>query len=224
MNPPEQNLSLYDLAMVAHAGLNWSSTAGLEFLALGIPVIGMEASPVQAYPGEINFELAPEEPSSLASAVRRAIDSGWSEDFMRAALRHVAFLAHRDVIPVEGPDSTFDRGRFEPLRALAARLPIRARITLKALTASGLRAPRAANPTARPAQRSEVPTPPTAVSERSEWLALLDEWIHWRTAPTDSSDATENIVIQQFAAHVVSRLAPWDDSEGAVAGLRYGVN
>jgi hypothetical protein len=220
VNTPEQSLSLYELAMIAHAGLNWSSSAGLEFLALGIPVIGMKDSQVQAYPVELNFELASEEPSSLASALRRAIESGWSEDLMRAALRYIAAITHRAVIPIVLPESTSVRSRLDPLRALAARLPAPARSAITALASSVRRASRAASPIARPTQRNEVPAPLTAAAEHSQWLALLEEWTTWGTAPADSSDVTENMVIRQFAAHVASRLAPWDGSEGAVAGLR----
>jgi hypothetical protein len=55
LNVPDQGLSLYSVAMVADAGLNWSSTAGLEFLLLGIPVIGLREAPSGRLPTQPGF-------------------------------------------------------------------------------------------------------------------------------------------------------------------------
>ncbi len=54
VNWPEDKISLYELALITDCALNHTSSAGLEFLALGIPVIQHDPDALYAYPSQFN--------------------------------------------------------------------------------------------------------------------------------------------------------------------------
>lgn len=215
LNTSEQGLSLYDVAMIADAGLNWSSTVGLELLALGVPVVGVSDAPVEVYPLDLSYTMAPGTVEAIALALRAAIDGGWSLEHMRGAARFIASTVGRTVIPVRlaepGPPPTSHR----LARALSRRLPAALRIRLspvwQTLTAF-------AAPTGSLRQLASMDSEsPIEVGNRG-WMELIDDWLEWSRIP-DSDAASEDQVLSDFAAHVVERLAPWDGSEGALRGL-----
>ena len=57
INSPSDGIGLYDVARIADFGINHASSAGLEFLALGIPVIHYDPPRLNAYPPGIGFQV-----------------------------------------------------------------------------------------------------------------------------------------------------------------------
>ncbi len=98
VNWPEESLGLYDLMAVAAAALNHRSTAGLEFLLMGLPVALFDPDTLNAYPPEL-CELAPvADASGLRIAVTEALDQGWRYENMRDAFRWSATWLWRSVV------------------------------------------------------------------------------------------------------------------------------
>lgn len=219
VNSPEQEVSLYELAMIADAGLNWSSTAGLEFLMLGIPVVGVLETPVSAYPPDLNYEHVAGNVTLLSKALQEAVGSDWSVDTMRAAARWVIGISSRTVVPVSLGASAPDPAPTMPHKAFA-RLPGGLRRVLRPL-AVRVRAIIARRVVT---DRSDVPTnradrPDAIAVEGRTWEDLLDSWVGWSEIPPNASPQTEEDVLRGLAAHLVERLAPWDGTEGSVRGL-----
>lgn len=224
LNSPEQEVSLYELAMIADVGLNWSSSAGLEFLMLGIPVVGVLETPVSAYPPDLNFEQVAGDVTLLSKALREAVGSDWSVDTMRAAARWVIGISSRTVVPVSLGASAPDPAPTMPHKAFA-RLPGGLRRVLRPL-AVRVRAIIARRVVT---DRSDVPTnradrPDAIAVEGRTWEDLLDSWVDWSEVPPIASPQTEEDVLRGLAAHLVERLAPWDGTEGAVRGLHQFAN
>ena len=55
INSPDDGIGLYDVARIANIGINHASSAGLEFLALGIPVIHYDPPRLNAYPPQLGL-------------------------------------------------------------------------------------------------------------------------------------------------------------------------
>lgn len=73
VNHPGDGVGLYDAMRIASCGINQSSSAALEFLALGIPVVHYDAPRANAYPPRsFGYVVPRHDPLSLASAVRAA--------------------------------------------------------------------------------------------------------------------------------------------------------
>lgn len=216
LNTPDQGLSLHDVAMIADAGLNWSSTAGLELLALGIPVVGMADAPVAAYPPYLNFKMAASTVQDISDSLHEAIDTGWSLAHMRLAARYVASLVERTVISVNVAESDATTLLERRVRSLVSYFPSPLRRTLAPLRQ--ILAPLVTPSKSLGQPVSPDPGSPIEVGDRN-WAEVLSCWVEWRQIPDPEADA-EDLVLRGFAAHVVDRLAPWDGSEGAIGGLR----
>lgn len=216
LNTPDQELSLHDVAMIAHAGLNWSSTAGLELLALGIPVVGMSDAPVAAYPSYLNFKMAASTVRDISGSLREAIDTGWSPVQMRLGARYVVSSVNRTVIPIDVAQPNAPRAprRLASFLRGSVAAPVRRTLTPLRQFLTSL------------STHSESLGQPVSLGRGSsieaggrDWAELIDDWVEWRRIPEGGAD-TEDLVLRGFAAHVVDRLAPWDGSEGAIGGLR----
>lgn len=218
LNTPDQGLSLHDVAMIADAGLNWSSSAGFELLALGIPVIGMSDVIGQINPADLNIATAPGTVEGITDSLTVALDSGWSLETMRGAARYVASVVERTVVPVRVSSPVVASTSNRWARGLAQRLPNALRVRLSPLK-------RAVKALSAPTKRSLQVTPsdesPIDVDDLG-WEELIDRWLEWCDTP-QSVAAEEDQVLKDFAAHVVERLAPWDGSEGALRGLHHFV-
>lgn len=55
VNWPEDNISLHDIIKITNLGLNATSTAGLELLMFGVPVVLHNSEGLFAYPREFNY-------------------------------------------------------------------------------------------------------------------------------------------------------------------------
>lgn len=223
VNSPEQEVGLYELAMIADVGLTWSSTAGLEFLILGIPVIGMLETPASAYPLDLNSNNVLSDVTVLSDAVRAAARSDWSDDTMRAAARWVASTCSRTVVPVWG-DSKPSNPSPTSLRKVYSRLPAWLRGILHPHLLR-VRRVRAFFLVRADSNKFRVLTNESAGSEAITvdgltWADLLEKWINWSEVPIDASPQSEDAVLRGLAVHFIARLEPWDGTEGAVRGLR----
>ncbi len=74
VNWPNQEISLYDLATVSACVLNHTSSAGLEMLALGLPVVQHDPEGLYAYPSFLN--LTPSSTEEYVKAIISAANSG----------------------------------------------------------------------------------------------------------------------------------------------------
>ena len=74
VNWPNQGISLYDLATISDCVLNHTSSAGLEMLALGLPVVQHDPEGLYAYPSYLN--LTPKSLEEYVNAISSAANSG----------------------------------------------------------------------------------------------------------------------------------------------------
>lgn len=103
VNAPGDGVSLYDLIGISSAAINQSSSSGLEFLALGLPVVSFDPVRQNAYPPEFGICVDRDDEQGLADAVRTAVASGaelqrsvmafrWLATIQLRALLHLADL------------------------------------------------------------------------------------------------------------------------------------
>jgi hypothetical protein len=76
VNYPSDNISLHDLIKITDVGLNSTSTAGLELLLFGIPVIVYDSGQLFSYPIELNIIANSKEEIKLQ--IYKHINSGSS--------------------------------------------------------------------------------------------------------------------------------------------------
>lgn len=105
LNVPGDGIGLYDTARIASVGLNHASSAGLEFLLLGIPVVHYDPPRLNAYPPEFGSGVRRLDEQALADSLRQSIAEGWSIELSRRAYRWIATnllraLVHRN--PLHG--------------------------------------------------------------------------------------------------------------------------
>jgi hypothetical protein len=100
INGPGDGISLYDLIGIASAALNQSSSSGLEYLSLGLPVVSYDPVRQNAYPPEFGPCVDRFDPRSLADAVRGAVATGRSADHSVNAFRWYATALLRDQLPL----------------------------------------------------------------------------------------------------------------------------
>lgn len=102
-NIPSDEVSLYDLAEIADVVLNGTSTAGIELMALGLPVVIFDSDKLFSYPREFNY--VGESLDDYEKAILKASEDGWSLKNSVNAFRYrsflfnVATLSLRDIVP-----------------------------------------------------------------------------------------------------------------------------
>lgn len=107
VNVGEDRLSLYDVMLVADAALNQSSSAGLEFLTLGLPVVQYDPSRLGAYSRDFALLVERHDPEQFASAVRTALAQGWSLENSRRAFRWYAAVLLRALLHLSDVESSY---------------------------------------------------------------------------------------------------------------------
>lgn len=90
LNLPGDHLSLANILQISDVVLGSTSSAGVEALAYGLPVVTHNASRLFAFPAEIG--LLVKSPDEYVSAIEAAISSGWSIEYVRNAIRWMNFL------------------------------------------------------------------------------------------------------------------------------------
>lgn len=176
VNAPGDGISLYDLARIAAAAVNQSSSSGLELMVLGLPVVSFDPVRQNAYPPQLGPCVERDRPQDLAPTVRAAVAAGRSLDRSIAAFRWYATVTLRDLLLLEdvapadrgpGPDPALqphpapDLGSGR-LAALARRI-----------VPDDLRE-RGARMLARRARAGDLPEPAQDAGWRAEWLDRLD--------------------------------------------------
>jgi hypothetical protein len=89
-NLPSDDTSLYDLAEITDVVLNGTSTAGIELMALGLPVVVFDSDKLFSYPGEFNY--TGETHDDYERAIQKAAEDGWSLKNSINAFRYRSFL------------------------------------------------------------------------------------------------------------------------------------
>lgn len=91
VNWPEDSISLHDLAKITDLCLNGTSTAGLEMLLFGIPVVIYDPLQFYAYPSELNVSCDSVE--DYWRKIDEALAQGRSAQNVIRAFRWIAFLS-----------------------------------------------------------------------------------------------------------------------------------
>ncbi len=104
LNSPGDGIGLYDVARIATFGINHASSAGLEFLALGIPVIHYDPPRLNAYPPSLGWEVSRHNDQKLINAINIAAKTPRSTDIAIRAWRWYAVvlvraITHRSLEP-----------------------------------------------------------------------------------------------------------------------------
>jgi hypothetical protein len=105
---PQDKTSLYDLAEITNVVLNGTSTAGIELMALGLPVVIYDADKLFAYPREFNY--CGETKEEYESAILQAAKDGWSIENSINAFRYRSFLFN--VVTLSLKDAVRSRTRW----------------------------------------------------------------------------------------------------------------
>jgi len=98
LNQTGDGIGLHDTARIASVGLNHASTAGLEFLCLGIPVVHYDPPRINAYPPNFGYQVSRKNQTELLNSITDAIAGGWSIENSRKAYRWLATTLIRSLI------------------------------------------------------------------------------------------------------------------------------
>ncbi len=182
VNAPGDGVSLYDLAGVAAAAVNQSSSSGLELMALGLPVVSFDPVRQNAYPPDLGPCVERDDPVGLAEAVVAAVASGRRLDRAVAAFRWYASVTLRDLlllgdlVPEPGAVAAGDA----VAQARSASRPVEASLGSGGLATAVRRVvpdivrERGARMLARRARAASLPGPGADAGWRAEWLERLD--------------------------------------------------
>lgn len=116
VNLPGDGLSLANVFQISDVVLGGTSSAGLEALAYGLPVITHDRHRVFAYPAEIGFLVNSSD--QYTSAIEVAILGGWSIENVRLAIRWMSFLNRQ--VAREMCSQEKDNDVFEPSARFAS--------------------------------------------------------------------------------------------------------
>lgn len=92
LNSPDQQLALSDVALASDCALNWTSTAGLDVLTLGVPVVSCEPLETYSYPPSLGLKL--DRRLDLERVIMEALSEGKSLKFAVKAFRYKNYLAN----------------------------------------------------------------------------------------------------------------------------------
>lgn len=171
INNPEQKLSLYDTIRISSAAINQSSSAGLEFLALGLPVVQYDPSRQNAYPPAFSLCVPRHDSDSFVQAIDDAIKSGWSLENSRKAFRWYATIMLRATLHLV--DLT-DGGASVEIAASDTPTPSGgSRLTVRSLIPSRIRES-VSRRMARDGRAQDFADEHLASDWSAEWIARLD--------------------------------------------------
>lgn len=123
VNLPNDGIGLYDVARIAQLGINHASSAGLELLALGIPVVHYDPPRLNAYPPRLGLEVMRCDQVELREAIREAIQTPISAANAVAAWRWYAVtllraVTHKSWDASRRHDAPVPEPTFQSLRKL----------------------------------------------------------------------------------------------------------
>lgn len=82
---PDMKVSLYDNILISDSAINYTSTSGLEFMSLGLPVVHVDDMRLGVYPASLGVSAAGV--ADLPRAVLTALEAGWRLENAERALR-----------------------------------------------------------------------------------------------------------------------------------------
>ncbi len=103
---PEMGLSLFDVALISDAALSIGTTAGLQFMSLGIPTVLCDREQEWTFASDLYFPSDGEEVADIEEAVAKALTIGASLETARAAFRFIVFQHLRSSFRVRQGPST----------------------------------------------------------------------------------------------------------------------
>jgi len=98
INWPDDGISIYALADKTDLLLNWRSTVGVEFLALGIPVLVPSCSNLLSYPIELNH--IGESALEYENLILQLVNENWSMTNVYNAYTWMTFLSNFAALPI----------------------------------------------------------------------------------------------------------------------------
>lgn len=102
-NIPEQNLSIYEVMEITDVVLNHTSSAGLEFLGHGIPVVHYDPDRLGIYPHSFGLNVNRGEP--ISPMIQKAAQAGKSKLNIDAARGWWATVLMRASVDLSSPSS-----------------------------------------------------------------------------------------------------------------------
>jgi hypothetical protein len=99
VNWPDDGISIYALADKTDLLLNWRSTVGVEFLALGIPVLVPSDSDLISYP--IEFNKVGSTAYEYESLILELVNNNWSMTNVYNAYKWLTFLSNFVALPIQ---------------------------------------------------------------------------------------------------------------------------
>jgi hypothetical protein len=97
INSPDDGIGLYDVARVASIGINHASSAGLEFLSLGIPVVHYDPPRLNAYPASLGLEVERFDADGYSAKINQAITTPRSTELAIKAWRWYSITLARAI-------------------------------------------------------------------------------------------------------------------------------
>jgi hypothetical protein len=98
VNWPEDNISLYDLLKIVDLGLNSSSTAGLDMVLFGIPVVIIDENQLIPYPRDLN--IFAENKDDYVEKIEQSLSLPWDLKRVIHAYRWLSFLYQIEEIDI----------------------------------------------------------------------------------------------------------------------------
>jgi hypothetical protein len=224
INHPSEGISLYDLVAISSLAINHTSSAGLEFLIFGVPVVQFDPVRAGIYPAELSIIVARANPQEFALALDHALAAGFDIGHSVAAFRWFASMQVRAVVHL---DPLAQPGTPSAVQVAPAISPPAAANPLGRFIPGRLKEFLAARILKRQRSAELASLPPLDEDARRVLLAEIDHvtgvgdvWEPFMVYPDGSSTEVEELEVRAALSRLSSRLALGDlDGVGVVAAL-----
>jgi hypothetical protein len=215
INSPIQQLSLYDTIRISSAAINQSSSAGLEFLALGLPVVQFDPARQNAYPPSLGVCAGRYDVDGLTVAIESAIESGWSIENSRKAFRWLATILLRATLHLAPLELVEDDTDAEEVVHRSESAPP----AWRRIIPTGIRE-RVSRHLARRTREVTLDSVPDATNWTGEWTTRIDsldnDRIIWEPLALPRGEAnshTESMALEATVQGFIQRITA-GDAEG----------
>lgn len=224
INHPSEGISLYDLVLISSLAINHTSSAGLEFLIFGIPVIQFDQVRAGIYPAEFSIVVPRSEPDAFVAALDRALVDGFDIEHSSTAFRWYASMQVRAVVHL---DPLAQPGTASAAQVLPDASPPATANPLGRFIPGRLKEFLAARILKRQRSAELASLPPLDEDARRVLLAEIDHvtgvgdvWEPFMVYPEGSTAEVEEIEVRAALSRLSARLALGDlDGVGVVAAL-----